>query len=198
LKEVVKHGYKVEIIKVYDLTKETIFNSFINHFYNTKIYAKGTVRFIAKKHLNQLYGYFSKKKTLIKTKNVFNKDLINCYGKYTIFGEIKINDNIITILMSSNMDYDLLNAIKEESNLDLSSNLKFVKSHVGIAAAVTYYARIEMIKFKVYLMKHGIKLYYTDTDSLFIDKQLPQTLVGNELGQMKAELNGGYIKKAYF
>ena len=41
------------------------------------------------------------------------------YGNYTIFSEIKINENISTILMSSNLDYDLINEIKEETTLDL-------------------------------------------------------------------------------
>jgi hypothetical protein len=63
------------------------------------------------------------------------------------------------------------------------------------------YARIEMIELKMLLIKLGIKLYYTDTDSIFVDKELPDyklNLVGKELGQLKDELSGGVIKKAYF
>jgi hypothetical protein len=48
------------------------------------------------------------------------------------------------------------------------------------------------------LIRLGIKLYYTDTDSIFVEKELPSYLIGKELGQLKDELNGGYIKKAYF
>jgi hypothetical protein len=33
----------------------------------------------------------------------------------------------------------------------------------------------------------GFEVYYTDTDSLFTDKPLPEYLVGKELGQMKNE-----------
>lgn len=55
-----------------------------------------------------------------------------------------------------------------------------------------------MIELKMLLIKLGIKLYYTDTDSFFVDKDLPQYLIGKELGQLKDELNGGVIKKAYF
>jgi len=149
-------------------------------------------------HLNQLYGYFGRRKTLIETRNVFNKDLIKYYGNYTIFSEIKINENITTILMSSNLDYSILNELKQETNLELVSGFRNVKSHVGIAAAVTSYARIEMMELKMLLIKLGIKLYYTDTDSFFVDKELPQYLIGKELGQLKDELNGGVIKKAYF
>jgi hypothetical protein len=100
--------------------------------------------------------------------------------------------------MSSHLDYDLINEVNEETNLELTSSFRSLKSHVGIAAAVTAYSRIEMIKFKTSLAKQGINLYYTDTDSIFVDGELPQQLVGNELGLMKDELGGGYIKKAYF
>jgi len=149
-------------------------------------------------HLNQLYGYFGRRKTLIETRNVYKKDLLKYYGSYTIFSEININDQISTILMSSNLDYDLINEIKADTNLDLLTSFRNVKSHVGIAAAVTSYARIEMMELKALLIKLGINLYYTDTDSLFVDKELPSNLIGDALGQLKDELHGGHIVKAYF
>lgn len=142
--------------------------------------------------------YSEKKKTLIETRNVYKKDLIKYYGTFTIFSEISINENISTILMSSNLDYDLINEIKNDTDLDLITNFRNVKSNVAIAAAVTSYARIEMIELKLLLIKLGIKLYYTDTDSCFVDKEFPQYLIGNGLGQLKDELKGGWIKKAYF
>jgi hypothetical protein len=149
-------------------------------------------------HLNTLYGYLGRKLTLIETKNVFKKDLSQYYGTHTIFSEIDINKEISTILMSNNLDYDLINEIKEDTGIKLITNFRKVKSNVGIAAAVTSYARIEMIELKMLLLKLGIKLYYTDTDSIFTDKPLPEYLIGKELGQLKDELNGGVIKKAYF
>ena len=48
------------------------------------------------------------------------------------------------------------------------------------------------------LLKLGFKIYYTDTDSIITNKELPAEMVGTELGQMKDELDGGWIKKAYF
>lgn len=100
--------------------------------------------------------------------------------------------------MSSNLDYNLINEIKDELDIELLTNFRKVKSNVAIAAAVTSYARIEMMKLKMLLLKLGIKLYYTDTDSFFVDKELPDYLIGKELGQLKDKLNGGIIKKAYF
>lgn len=138
------------------------------------------------------------KKTLIETKNVFKSEISKYYGSYTIFSEIDINKEISTILMSTNLDYDLINEIKQDTGFELLTNFRKVKSNVAIAAAVTSYARIEMIELKMLLIKLNIKLYYTDTDSIFVDKELPSYLIGKELGQLKDELNGGIIKKAYF
>lgn len=198
LKTIKKFGYKVELIKVYNFSKSDIFTNYIKHFYNIKKNTVGALRFIAKNHLNQIYGLFGRRKTLIETKNVYTKDLIKYYGNYTIFSEITINENISTILMSSNLNYDLINEIKSETSLDLVTSFRNVKANVAIAAAVTAYARIEMMELKMLLIKLGIKLYYTDTDSIFVDKELPNELIGNNLGQLKDELKGGYIKKAYF
>jgi DNA polymerase type B, organellar and viral len=198
LKTIQKYGYKVELIKVYNFSKEYIFNDYIKHFYNIKKFATGPLRFIAKMHLNQLYGYFGRKKTLIETKNIYKNQLSKYYCLHTIFAEIEINKDISTILMSSNLDYSLVNEIKKETKAELKSNFRMVKSHVGIASAVTSYARIEMMELKMLLIRLGIKLYYTDTDSIFVDKELPEYLIGKELGQLKDELNGKVIKKGYF
>jgi DNA polymerase elongation subunit (family B) len=91
-----------------------------------------------------------------------------------------------------------MSEIKTDTNLDLITSFRNIKSHVGIAAAVTAYARMEMAELKMLLKKLGINIYYTDTDSLFVDKELPEYLIGNNLGQLKDELSGGLIKKAYF
>lgn len=198
LKTMAKFGYKIELIKVYKYTKANIFTNYIEHFYKIKKFTVGPLRFIAKNHLNQLYGYFGRRLTLIETKNVYNKDLINYYGSNTIFSQIRINNEISTILMSSNLDYNIINEIKNETKLDLLTNFKVIKSNVAIAAAVTAYARIEMAELKMLLLKLGVKIFYTDTDPLFVDKELPDYLIGNDLGQLKDELKGGSIKKAYF
>jgi DNA polymerase type B, organellar and viral len=145
LKAISKAGYKVELIKVYNFSKADIFTNYINYFYNIKKFATGASRLIAKMHLNTLYGYFGRRKTLIETKNVFNNDLVKYFGNYTIFSVININENISTILMSSNLDYDLINEIKDYYNdSELITNFRNVKANVAIAAAVRAYARIEI------------------------------------------------------
>ena len=68
-----------------------------------------------------------------------------------------------------------------------------VKANVAIAAAVTSYARIHMMDLKL-----NYDVCYSDTDSIFTTHPLPDHLIGSELGQLKDELGGTVIDKAYF
>ena len=69
---------------------------------------------------------------------------------------------------------------------------KELKISIGIASAVTAYSRVYMTQFK---NNPDYNLYYTDTDSIFIDKDLDKNLLNNEIGNFKLE----YIfKKAVF
>ena len=88
--------------------------------------------------------------------------------------------------MDSTILKELNSSLKNKFSSEPTSE-KVVKSNVSIAAAVTSYARIQMIKYK---LKYDI--YYTDTDSIFTSNDLPELEVGTELGMMKDELMGGY------
>jgi len=68
-----------------------------------------------------------------------------------------------------------------------------VKGNVAIASAVTAYARILMLPYK--LLPGTV---YTDTDSVFTTDKLDTSLVGKELGMMKNELDGIVIEEGYF
>jgi hypothetical protein len=64
---------------------------------------------------------------------------------------------------------------------------------IAIAAAITAYARIHMTQFK---NNPDFNLYYSDTDSVYLDKPLTNDLVStNVLGKMKLEY---IIEKAIF
>ena len=52
-----------------------------------------------------------------------------------------------------------------------------------------------MSKVKLDILKNGGSIYYTDTDSIVTDKRLPESMVGNALGQFKLE---HVADKAYF
>jgi hypothetical protein len=75
----------------------------------------------------------------------------------------------------------------------IGSHNSYVMSNVAIAAAITSYARITMIPFKI-----DPDTLYTDTDSMFTTKPIDISLVGLDLGQMKDELKGQVINEGYF
>ena len=188
-----KHGYKVNPIKGYSFHKANLFQDYINHFYDIKKNSEGAARFIAKMHLNQLYGYFGRKQETINTINVTKAELRQLSMTTRIQSKIKIHDDLYIVLMRGNMNNPLLeelNKMGNTLNMDETFNKdhRTVKSNVAIAAAVTAYAQIEMMKFK---RLPNVGVYYTDTDSIIIDKALPDHLEGKELGQMKNELGVG-------
>ena len=97
--------------------------------------------------------------------------------------------------MYKNLDINTITQLNKVFNSELNNKVYAIKSNVALAAAVTAYARIVMSRFK---NNPNFDLFYTDTDSIFIDTALPNEMVGKELGLMKDELDGGFILKAWF
>ena len=65
------------------------------------------------------------------------------------------------------------------------TNKSHNSSNVAIASFVTAYARIHMSQF---FNQKGLSVYYTDTDSIFTDKPLPDHLIDSKkIGFMKLE-----------
>ena len=62
------------------------------------------------------------------------------------------------------------------------SNETYSNISIGIAAAITTYSRIHMTQFK---NNKDYNLYYTDTESIYIDRPLPKNYIGKDLEQMK-------------
>jgi hypothetical protein len=86
-----------------------------------------------------------------------------------------------------------MNELNVRLNSEYKSYHTTVRSNVAIASAVTAYARIHMIPFKL-----NTDCYYSDTDSVFTKTKLDPSLIGDELGLMKDELDGVLVKEAYF
>jgi hypothetical protein len=106
LKIVAEMGYNIQILKLYKFSKDDLFSEYVNKFYEIKRISSGPTKFIAKMHLNTLYGYFGRKQTMIETKNILTKNLGEYLTKYSIFSIININEKISTLLLSSNLDYE--------------------------------------------------------------------------------------------
>ena len=81
-------------------------------------------------------------------------------------------------------------AIYDDKNLSKNN----FNSSIGIASAVTSYLKIKNIFFillRTYMSQFKnsdkFRLFYSDTDSIFIDQELDESLIGNEIGQFKLE-----------
>lgn len=193
LNAVIKYGYKFKFIEGYEFSKIDLFTEYVNHFYEQKKNATGSERFIAKMHLNQLYGIFGRKHDLLETVNIYKEDLEVYISSRVIKAIIPINDEILALLMHKNINYLIVSKLNQELHLDLNNYYQMVKANVAIASSITSYARIHMIPFKA-----SGYVVYSDTDSIFTTKKLDSKYIGTELGLMKDELKGLIIKEAYF
>ena len=120
--------------------------------------------------LNSLYGRFGVSPYLDKHIIINSKDLVDLSEK----------ENITNVL-SLSQDKEL---VSYQSNLQIEIENNNTLCNIAIAAAVTAGARVFRSKFK---NMPEYTLYYSDTDSIDIDKPLPEEYVGNELGQFKLE-----------
>src|ERR1700743_1112794 len=82
---------------------------------------------------------------------------------------------------------------KKDQQTMLYGNLESHNVSIAIASAITAYARIHMTQFK---NNPDYNLYYSDTDSIYIDKPLDKSLISDKiLGKMKLE---NILNKAIF
>src|ERR1700677_2550476 len=156
--------------------------------------SSGPLKFLAKMQLNQLYGYFGRSQELIITQNVNKQELDNILLTRIVENIVHINEDNYLVLLKGNLNYSLIKQLNLKLDLsDYKQISKSVKSNVAIAAAITSYAQMVMMKYKTL---PGYSIYYTDTDSIFINKPLPPHLVNsNELGFIKNELDKLKTKK---
>ena len=192
LKAVEKLGYQIILIKGYEFTKIDLFSDYVKHFYEIKKNSTGVERAIAKNKLNNLYGYFGRKQIGLVTSNVKNDKLNLILATRIVKSITPINDDYSILLMYSNVNIKMLEKLNNVFH-SIGSDQHFIMSNVAVAAAVTSYARIVMIPFKI-----DPNTLYTDTDSAFTSKPMDPSLIGIDIGLMKDELKGNIIKEAYF
>ena len=194
LKAVLPLGYKILKIKAArEFSKLDIFTKYVQEMYSRKMVAEGSEKWIAKLLLNSLYGLFGRRKDIIETVTIKKSELRLYLISNIVKTIIPISEDRYVLLIVRNVNLDML----EELNLTFQRRFKdyqtTVKSNVAIASAITSYARIHMIPFKI-----KDSTVYTDTDSIFTTEKLSDSFIGKELGKMKDELGGLVIKEAYF
>jgi hypothetical protein len=173
-----KFGYKIEILRGYTFDKANIFKEYINDLYEIKKASNKDepMYLISKLLMNSLYGRFGMNELLNNNIIIDDNDIYNYIDKYTINNIISLDNNKSII---SYFDNNIKNTI-------MLSNETHSNISIGIASAITAYARIHMTQFK---NNNNYNLYYTDTDSIYIDKILSNNYISNDLGKMKLEYN---------
>nr|QWO71388.1 DNA polymerase [Termitomyces sp. T70a] len=174
LKNSQNFGYKFKVLRGYTFERKNVFKEYVEFFYKLKSNTSKTdpLYTISKLLLNSLYGKFG----MSPYKNSHKiMDKIELYKFSDVEG--------IEILSCIDLKNDYLfvtykNKVSKDESLD-SFNV-----NVAISAAITAYARIHMSQFK---NNPNFELFYSDTDSIDINKPLNEMLVGSELGQMKLE-----------
>jgi DNA polymerase type B, organellar and viral len=175
-----KYGYKFEILWGYKFKPKNIFKSYVETLYDLRLkFPKSNpLNLIAKLLLNSLYGRFGMNdsfpnitifkdlKSFKKWYNIHNEDVIKFVG---------LGDRVLVEHRSELKD----------KQTELYYTLETHNVSINIASAITAYARIHMSQFK---NNHNFNLYYSDTDSIYIDRPLSEHLVNSKvLGLMKLE-----------
>jgi len=175
-----KLGYKFEILWGYKFEHKIIFKDYVENLYQFRLnYPKSNpLNLTAKLLLNSLYGRFGMDDsfpdiTIFDSKNLFNTWFSE--NNENVFGTIELGDKLLVQHRNEN---------KFEHTM-LYSNLETHNVSIGIAAAITAYARIHMSQFKNNPL---INLYYSDTDSIYTDSDIESSLIDNKvLGKLKLE-----------
>nr|UEP17201.1 hypothetical protein [Russula sp.] len=165
------YGYKFKVIWGYKFESENIFENYVDFLYKIRNqYPKSDpMNFITKILMNSLYGRFGMDDNFANIE-VIHKDYYSDFeNKYLdhIIDKIKLDDHYI-------ISFTSLEEVSSDHNVS-----------VGVAAAITAYSRIHMSFFK---NNPNIKLYYTDTDSIYTDSDIDPSLIDpKKLGKLKVE-----------
>jgi len=143
-----------------------------------------TIRNLAKLLMNSMYGRFGMKASFLVTQIVENTDRFQ--EAWDIISQIQMGNKFI-VNMEPNFQY-VLETQGEKVYEELMIKYGAHNTNVAIAGAVTAYSRMIINQIKLTALQLGATLYYSDTDSIVIDRELPQELISStELGLMKLE-----------
>jgi hypothetical protein len=171
----INKDYNIKINSGFLFEAKDIFSQYVDEVYQIKKdnSKSSPMYLISKLLMNSLYGRFAMKP-------------INHISKYIdrdedIFNFIENN----IILDYQDIDKETIFISYQPKNKDNIEGTEGggddFKNSIAIASAVTSYSRVFMSQFK------NESLYYTDTDSIFIDKELDSKLINTKLGAFKLE-----------
>jgi DNA polymerase type B, organellar and viral len=166
-------NYRFKPLRGYIFKKRKVFKEFVETIYDLKVKSKkGSPNYIISKLLlNSLYGRLGMRPD-------FEEHEVITYDKENEY----INKFNISDIIDFKNGKELISFYKPILNLDKEN--KKCNISVVISAAVTAYSRIYMSQFK---NNKDYTLFYSDTDSIDINKPLSDSFIGKEIGLMKLE-----------
>ena len=173
------YGYKVNLLYGYKFERESIFTKFVNNFYNIRLKTEknSPENVIAKLILNSVFGRTGMS-PIVDWTSILNEDeFTQLLSQHDITEFHEIGDSGKFIVRQSRVELT-----------DSHNN-----SNVAIASAITAYSRMHINKYK-FLPNNNV--FYSDTDSVFLQHPLNENEVSNTLGAMKLE--NGNISRAVF
>lgn len=187
-------GYEFKLISGYEFKGVKLFDKYISAIYKIKQESKGSERFIAKLLLNTLYGVFGRRMESSEVIVINNNDEDKYLHSRFVLSSIPLDEGRTALIIQNNILPETLRELNITFETNIADKWQDVNSNIAIASAVTAYARIHMMPFKLH-----DSCYYTDTDSVFVDTLEPfKHLLGKELGLFKDELDGLVIQEAEF
>lgn len=187
------HIYQVNIYRIKNIFKEfiTFFNNLKIHYekVGNKVYRK-FCKFI----MNTNYGKWSQKKIEYFKVDLENKDLIDYQD--LVFDWIKENKELVDkdypiIYLGTLINHFEAYLINKEIYFLKQTEKNDIDSFVAISSFITSYARMKLIKYLKVAERENT--YYSDTDSLIINKKGYNNLQNAgliddfELGKLKLE-----------
>jgi hypothetical protein len=127
---------------------------------------------ISKLLLNSLYGRLGMNPVMEKNVIVDSDEALKIIDRHVV-------TNIISFKNGKELITFFEDRPAEDNDFKRSINIS-----IPISLAVTANARVHMSQFK---SMEGVEVYYSDTDSIDINKPLDPKFVGKELGKMKLE-----------
>lgn len=128
---------------------------------------------------------------------VLGHDISNVHDLYdSLLLEIDRSFNI-SLLESNKLDKNKYMNDPHYKELAKSLNKSYYaeSTSIIIPLIINARARIFLLELIHNLESQGYTVYYCDTDSIVVDKLLPDNLVGNDIGQFKLEHT---VSKGYF
>ncbi|RKF65812.1 putative DNA polymerase [Erysiphe neolycopersici] len=204
LKFAKENGYEIEVYKGYTFNKVyNVFDNYVDDLYEKKAKSKGSEKLINKFLLNSLIGRFGLSILKLNTEMLPMDQYKEILATKAVNSAIPISDNDWLVSYNNETSkkittehgLDYIKILNQKSSVDIENIHSFDDVAISISAAVTAYARIYMSKIKLEILEKGGEIYYSDTDSIVTNTELPMNLVGKELGKFKVEYK---IKEAYF